>query len=394
MALPLRYHWRNLLVRRTTSALTILVVTAVVGTLTWILGFFLALQASLSVAGDPHKLLIIQRGTTSETNSAISPEEFNRLAQLAGVALSTESGEPLISPELYWQTQLPRLRDGGKTRANVALRGVTMRAFEVHRNIRLLGECFSVGEPQVIVGRAAATQFAGLSVGDVIRIGVGESREFRVVGHFDAGGGPMESEIWMYLPAMQSAYLRNGYSSAAVRLNNPASASAAIEQVRSAPIELSAEREADYWQSQTSNVRFYQAVCFVLVAIMSLAAAFALANTMYASVAGRAREIAMLRTIGYRPFQILLGFVLESVLLSLVGGALGCIACAAYLELVGSTKDMFGSSTFTTMAFDIRLTPLLVGWSLASVAAIGVIGALPPAWRAAQTHVLTALREP
>ncbi|MFO0838534.1 MAG: FtsX-like permease family protein [Phycisphaerae bacterium] len=392
MSLPLKYHWRNLFVRKTTTTLTILVVGAVVGTLTWILGFYFALQGSLAVAADDRKIIVLQRGANSETNSAISPEEFNRLSQLGDVAQDAQ-GRPLISPELYWQTQLSRVRDGGKTRANVALRGVTEIAFAVHRNVHPLGATFSTGAPEVIAGVAAAKQFQGLNVGDTIRLGFGDNRDYKVVGHFSADGGPMETEIWAYLPSMQSAYSRNGYSSVSMRLRDGADPRASIGQISGAAIQLGAMTERGYWQSQSTNVLVYQLVCSVLVAMMALAAVFAVANTMFAAVAGRSREIAMLRTIGYSPGQIKWGFVLEAVMLTLLGGGLGCLGCWLWLNFVGYTKDMFGANTFTTMAFEIHLTPMIVAIALLGVTLIGAAGAYAPARRAAGLEVIGALRE-
>jgi putative ABC transport system permease protein len=383
--MPLAYHWRNLFARKFTTLLTVLVIAAVVGTLTWILGFVVALRDSLAVASDPAKVIVLQRGALSETNSSISPEEFNRLSQLDDVET--------VSPELYWQTQLPRFRDAGVTRANVALRGVTDAAFKVHRNVRLLGASFSTGSPEVIAGAGAARQFRGLAVGDTLKLGFGENRDFKVVGHFSADGGPMDSEIWMYLPAMQSAYGRGSYSSAALRLKPGADAAATIERVGGSAIQLAGQREATYWQEQSKNVRIYQTVCTILVSMMALAAVFSIANTMFSMVAGRGREIAMLRTIGFSRGQILRGFVVEAVFLALLGGVAGCAGCAVWLALTGSAKDMFGANTFTTMAFDVRITPMIVGLALTSVAIVGALGALFPAYRASRTPVVQALRE-
>lgn len=395
MALPLNYHWRNLFVRKTTTTLTVLVIATVVGTLTWIAGFAWAVHWSLNVATDPGKMIVLQRGTDSETNSNIVPEEMKRLSQLTGVEMDA-AGEPLISTELYWQTQLPRIRDGGTTSANVALRGVTDKAFAVHRSVKLLGEKFSTGEPEIIVGVKAAKQFRGLQIGDKLKLGVGENRLFKVVGYFSAAGSPMESEIWMYLPAMQSAYQRNSYSSAALRLRADADAESLRAQIEGPAIQLGGLTESKYWEKQSGNTILYQYVCFALVAIMSLAAIFAIANTMYAAVDGRTREIAMLRTIGFRPWQISAGFTLESVMLSLLGGALGCAGCALYLFVKGNTKDMFGSTTFTTMAFEIDQTAMLfaVSFAMISVTVIGAVAALLPASRAAGLQVIAALREP
>lgn len=393
MALPLNYHWRNLFARKTTTLLTLLVVAAVVGTLAWILGFAAALRDSLAVAADPRKLIVVQRGTNSETNSSISPEDFNRLMNLTEAEPDPATNEPLISRELYWQTQLPRVRDGGRTRANVALRGVTEIAFKVHRNVKRLGRSFSTGAPEAIVGVSAAKQFQGLNIGDTLKLGFGDNREFKIVGHFSADGGPLESEIWLYLPTMQSAYQRTSYSSASLRLREGVDPKDALAKIEGPTIQLGGQTEAAYWDTQAQNVRIYQMVCYILVAMMTLAAVFSIANTMFATVAGRTREIAMLRTIGFAPGRILMGFVFEAVLLSLLGGILGVLGCLGYLALMGSAKDMFGANTFTALAFEIRLTPLLGLILGGAVVIVGVLGALFPAWRASRTQVIAALRE-
>jgi putative ABC transport system permease protein len=389
---PLHYHVRSLFVRKTTTLLTVLVVAAVVGTFAWLLGFAAAIRGALAVASDPHKLIVMQRGSLSETNSSIAPDEFNRLHQLSNVARDAD-GTPLISPEMYWQTQLPRIADQGTTRANVALRGVTDLAFQVHRNVHRLGATFSTGSPEVIVGRAAAWQFAGLNIGDTVRLGFGDNRDYRVVGHFSAGGGPMESEIWAYLPSLQSAYGRTAYSSASVRLRPEADARSVIEQIEGPAIQLGAQTEAQYWKAQSANIELYKAVCYVLIAMMAVAAVVSIANTMFATVAGRTREVAMLRTIGFSGAQVMAGFLIEALVLALLGGVLGCLGCLAWLGLAGRTKDMFGANTFTTMAFEIRLTPATIVLVLATVTVVGTTGALFPAMRAARTRPVVALRE-
>lgn len=394
MPLPaLHYHVRSVFVRRASTLLTVLVVAAVVGTFAWLLGFAAALRGSLAVARDRSKLIVLQRGALSETNSSIAPDEFNRLAQLPGVELDPASGAPLISPELYWQTQLPRIRDGGATRANVALRGVTQTAFRVHRNVTLLGQSFSTGAPEVIVGRAAARQFSGLGIGEMLRLGFGENRDYTVVGHFTAGGGPMESEIWGYLPSLQSAYGRTTFSSASVRLAEGADVAAAVAAIEGPAIQLGVQTEAQYWEAQAANVKTYQFVCYVLIAMMAVAAVVSIANTMFAAVAGRTREIAMLRTLGFSPPAILAGFLFEAVVIAWAAAIVGVGGCVVWLNVAGHTKDMFGAHTFTTMAFDIRLTPGIVAVVLLTVSVVGAAGALFPAMRAARTAPLSALRE-
>ena len=394
MALPLSYHWRNLFVRKTTTLLTVLVIAAVVGVFTWMMGFAAALDSSLSQARDESKLLVIKRGSTAETNSAIPVDEYNKLNQLVDVARAPNTNDPLISPEMMVQISRPRVRDGGKTWGNIALRGVTEMAFQVHRNVKREGSGFSSGGQDVIVGRAAAKQFAGLNIGDTLDLGYGSNRSYTVIGYFSADGGPAESEVWGYLPSLMNAYNRTMYSSASLRLKEGADAKEVIRQIEGPAIQLTAQTEAEYWKLQSSSINTYLRITKVLVVVMCLAAVFSIANTMFSMVAGRTREIAMLRTIGFSRWQILSGFVIESVCLSMLGGAVGCLACVGWLQLVGNTKDMFGASTFTTLAFEIRLTPMIVVWALVSVVVVGVIGAWVPAMRAARVAVVTALREP
>lgn len=393
MAMPISYHWRNLFVRKTTTLLTILVIAAVVGVFAWMLGFRGAIQRSLAVAGDEEKIIVLKRGATAESNSAIPIDEYTRLGQVTDALHDEKTNQPLLSPEMIVQVSLPRLADGGRTYANVAVRGLSEDGFRVHTNVRLLGRRFSVAEREVIVGLAASKQFGGLNVGDVISIGYGGDRGYTVVGHFTADGGPMESEIWGYLPSLMNAYNRTMYSSVSFRLKPGARPDAVIAQVDGPAIGLSARTEKDYWSEQTSNLQTYIAITGALVGVMAVAAVFAIANTMYAVVAGRTREIAMLRTIGFRGPQILAGLLIESVFIALLGGMIGCLGCATWLQFVGNRKDMFGKTTFTTMAFEIQLTPEIIAFAMGLVTLLGVLGAMMPGLRAAKIEVLTALRE-
>jgi len=393
MALPLSYHWRHLFVRKTTTLLTVLVIAAVVGVFTWMMGFAAALDNSLSQARDEGKILVLKRGATAETNSAIPVDEYNKLTQLADVARDPTTNDPLISPEMMVQVSRPRVRDHGKTWGNIALRGVTPMAFKVHSNVKYTGPEFPSGAQEVIVGMSAHKQFDGLTIDDTVDLGYGGNRSFRVVGYFTADGGPAESEVWGYLPSLMNAYNRTMYSAASLRLKEGADPSSVIEQIEGPAIQLTAQTEAEYWKSQSSSINTYLLIMKVLVVVMCLAAVFSIANTMFSMVAGRTREIAMLRTIGFSKRQILAGFVIESVCLSLLGGAVGCLACVGWLQLVGKTKDMFGATTFTTLAFEIRMTPMTVAWALVSVVVVGVIGAWVPAMRASRVGVVAALRE-
>jgi putative ABC transport system permease protein len=394
MALSFSYHWRHLCARKTTTVLTVLVITVVVGALSWILGFGAALQHSMRVARDAHKVIVLRPGSTAESNSALTVPDYNKLTQLADLAQDPTTGMPLISPEMMVQISLPRIGGGRKGEANVAVRGVTPVAFQVHTNVKLVaGTLFGTGGQELIVGKRAAEQFGGLHIGETVNLGFADNRGYKVVGMFTADGGPLESEIWGYLPSLLNAYNRTMYSSAGLRVRADADPQRVLEQIRGPAITLDAKTESAYWNEQTHLVMLYMSIVGVLVGIMALAAVFAIANTMFAAVAGRTREIAMLRTIGFRRRQILSGFMLEAVLLALLGGGLGCLACEGWLQSVGHTKDVYGASTFTTMAFDIRLTPMVVMIALGVVTVVGALGAYMPARRAAALDVIAALRE-
>lgn len=395
MALPVIYNCRHLLAHKTTSTLTMLVIAAVVGLFCWLLSFSSALEASLVVAADETKIIVLKQGATSESNSSIPIEDFHKLDQLTGIERDKKTGQALISPEMMVQVYLPRLRDGGKTNCNVAVRGVTDVAFEIHTNVRIVaGRRFGTGTPEVIVGLQASKQFGGLAIGDAVSLGSGRDRAFTVVGHFSAGAGPMESEIWGYLPALMNAASREMYSSAFVRVKEGVRADEVIERITGPAIQMAAQTEASYWRLQSMGIRGYLMVASLLAAVMGLAAVLSIANTMYATVAGRTQEVAMLRTIGYRPRAIMASFLVESALLSLTGGIVGCLGCVLWLATVGNTKDMFGFSTFTTLAFEITLTPKAALTALVSVTLVGMFGSVLPAWRAARTPVVAALREP
>ena len=394
MALPLSYHWRNLFVRKTTTLLTVLVVAAVVGVFTWLVGFSESVRRSLLTASDPQKLIVLRPAATSESNSAIPVEDYNKLKQVTDLAREPESLEPLISPEMMVQVALPRLRDQGRTWGNVALRGVLPIALQIHTNVETNGKMFAPGSREVLVGATAAKQFGGLEVGQKIQLGFAGDREYTIVGHFTAHEGPLESEIWGYLPSLMNAYNRSMYSSVHLRLTPGADSAKAIEEIKGPAVQLEARTESQYWQEQSANIEKYLVWARRLVRCMAMAVVCSIAITMYATVAGRASEIAMLRIIGYSRAQILAGFMLESLLITALGGIFGSLACLGWLGFMGNTKDMFGTSSFTTLAFEIQLNLATVLWTLGSVVAMGVAGAIFPARRASRIQVIQALREP
>lgn len=389
MTLPLTYNWRNLFVRKLSTTLTFAVVAVVVFVLSVLLAFAAGIRASLAASGSPANILVLKPGATSESTSIIPPDESARLAQAPGIALD-HAGRLLISPELAVQTSIPRRGPAGNP-ANVAVRGVTGIAFTVHDGIRLIaGDRFREGSLEVMVGKAASQRYANLDIGSEIRLGRQSHRVFRVVGVFESGGSALESEIWAPYTAIQDCYDRRLASSVVIRLADPSKADQTIDYINGSAVNLEAKRETDYYRDLSAKSREIVILTTVLVGIMAIGAVFAVANTMYAAVDGRRREIAMLRTIGFSRVAVTLAFLIESLLIC----GLACLTGLGLSLLAhGSRQDFLSDATWTVLAYELRITPGTAAVALSLAAFVGLAGALAPALRAARTNVIEALRK-
>jgi ABC-type antimicrobial peptide transport system permease subunit len=252
------------------------------------------------------------------------------------------------------------------------------------------GRMYRAGVPEVIVGRPISQRFAGCALGETVRFG---SREWKVVGIFEAGGSGFESEIWGDGEILAPAFNRRGYSSLTLRLADPLSGLAAIErQISGDPrLKIDIRHEDDYYKGQSEQLAtVIRAVGFFLVAVMAVGAVFGALNTMYAAVGARSKEIGTMLALGFRPQSILLSFLVESVLLCLVGGVLGCLLA---LPIHGMTTGTTNWASFSEVTFKFRITPgILVSGLVASIV-LGVIGGYFPARNAARRTVSEALRD-
>jgi putative ABC transport system permease protein len=389
MPLPLIYNWRNLFVRKLSTGLTFIVVAAVVFVLSVLLSFAAGIRASLAVSGSPLNVLVIKPGATAEGLSIIPPDEVGRIVQAPGLARDGK-GQLLVSQELCVQTSIPRKGPAGAL-ANVAVRGVDEVAFAVHPDVHLIeGTHPRAGALEVIVGRAARDRYTGLELGSQLRMGRSVDRVFTVVGAFEAGGGALESEIWAPRTILTDVYTRRFVSSVVARMESADAVPAAVAYLTGPAVELDARRETDYYASLATKTREIVSVATVLVGIMAVGAAFAVANTMYAAVDGRRREIAMLRTIGFSRRAIIVAFVIESVMVCTVACLVGL---GASLVLNGSRQDYLSNATWTVLAYELRVTPTTVLIALGVAVLVGVVGALAPAVRAARTGTVQALRK-
>lgn len=389
MALPLSYNWRNLWVRRLSSGLTFVVVSAVVFVLTVLLSFVAGIRATLVTAGSPGNLIVLKPGATAESTSVILPEEANRLVTTPGLARDA-TGEPLLSRELCVQTAVRRPNGDA---ANVAVRGVDDTALLLRPDVRLIeGRWYAAGDLEVVVGRALRDRFPPLQIGAQVALGRSANRPYTVVGVFEAGGSALESEIWARRTLLADIYGRPFFSSVLMRLESKDAVSEAQAYVAGPGIELEARTESGYYEDLSAKTREIIALTSVIIGIMAIGAAFAVANTMFAAVDARRREIAMLRTIGFSRSAIVLAFVIESLIVCLLACVAGLLVSAAVLLIGGPRADFFSDATFTLLAFDQQITPGVVAVALLLALGVGLIGAAAPALRASRVPIIRALR--
>jgi putative ABC transport system permease protein len=389
MALPLIYNWRNLLVRKLSTTLTFTVVTLIVAVLAVLLSFAAGIRASLGASGSALNVVALQTGATAESTSIVRPNESARLIQTPGVRRNA-AGEPMISQELCVQTNIPR-RSAGGAQANVAVRGVDPTAFDVHPEVKLIeGRMFESGPLEVIVGNAARDRFMDLQVGGHVVMGKTSNRSYKVVGVFEAGGGALESEIWAGRTTLSDSFDRRFVSSVVLRLEEEAQVEDALHYIQGPVVKLKAKRELDYYADLASKSEEIVLLTTILITLMAIGAVFAVANTMYAAVDGRRREIAMLRTLGFSRTAIISSFLVESLLVCLTACAVGLLMSSF---VTGTRQDYLSDTTWTVLAYELKMTPQIILAALALSTFVGVTGALAPAVRASRTRIIEALRK-
>jgi putative ABC transport system permease protein len=116
---------------------------------------------------------------------------------------------------------------------------------------------------------------------------------------------------------------------------------------------------------------------------------FTATNTMLTAIAARTAEIGILLSMGFRPHAVFLGFMLEALLIGVIGGIVGALAV---MPLNGIQTGAMNFQTFTEVAFAFRVTPPIVAGSIGFAAALGVLGGAIPAWRAARLRPTEAMR--
>ncbi len=392
MPLTFRYPLLYLVVRPARALVTLLGIALVAGVVCYLLSLAAGLRTALMWHADPRVTIVVAEAATAESNSAIRLDEIHRLSSVPGLA-QDEHGRPLVSPEIIDLLAVTRRSEPTGPETNVLVRGVdTELALAVHQDVHLVaGRWFEPGTDELVVGAAAARQFAQATLGSTLTCG---SHTFRIVGTFAAAGTAHESELWGWRANTSAAFHRTGVSSAAIRLcsADPATTQAAVDYISGAAVGLRAIPEPAYFAAQAGNARLLELLAAGLGLVMGIGAVFAAMNTMYAAVAARTREIGMLRAIGFTPGRIVAVFLGEALALTVAGGVLGCLLCGLRIWSDSGLRDLVGSNTYTSVAFQMRLSPLSVALSLAVAALIGLVGGYVPARAAGRVPVTVALR--
>ena len=379
---------RTLRQRATSSMVAIVGIAGVVAVFVAMLSMAAGFRKTMASTGSPDTAIVMRSGADSEMVSGLALEDTRLIGDAAGVRRG-ESG-PLASAELFVIVDLPK--KSTNLTANVPLRGVGPNAFAVRPNVRMVaGRRFETGRNELIAGRGAAGQFAGLDIGRTLKFG---QSEWVVVGVFDAGGTMSDSELWCDAAVLQPAYRRGtSFQTVYAKLESPEAFTRFKDALTTDPrLDLKVLRETDYFAEQSQMVSALITTLGAGIALlMGIGAIFGAINTMYSAVAARTREIATLRALGFGGGPVVVSVLAESMLLALIGGALG--GALAYLGFNGFQTSTINWQTFSQVAFAFAVTPGLIVAGIAYALIMGLLGGLLPAVRAARLPIVSALRE-
>jgi putative ABC transport system permease protein len=379
---------RSIRERAGSSAVAIIGIAGVVVVFVSVLSIAEGFRAAMAKAGDPQRIIVLRSGSDTEMTSGISGEDARLIMDTPGI-LKGANG-PVASAELFVIVNHPLARTG--TDANVPLRGVSPSVLQVRPEVRIVqGRMFESGRNEIVVGRAASRQYANLSVGTTVRWG---ENSWQVVGIFEANGSVAESELWCDARVLQPAYRRgNSYQSIYARLESVDSFQAVKDAMTSDQrLKVTVIREPEYYAEQSRVLQtLIRTIGFAIAGLMGVGAVFGAVNTMYNAVASRTREIATLRALGFQGLPVVVSVLVEAVVLSLIGGAIGALLAYAFFD--GYQTATMNWQSFSQVAFAFAVTPALLAQALIYATIIGILGGLLPAWKAARMPVVTALRE-
>lgn len=385
-AIPLSYIARNLWVRRVTTLLTAGGMALVVFVFATVLMMSEGIRATLVATGQVDNVLLLRKGSGAEINSAIARDQAAIIESLPGIATNGQ-GQRLVSKEPVVLNNLPK-RSNGKP-SNVTLRGTSSVGLDLRPQVKLVqGRMFRPGTSEIITGKAIANGFRGTALGETLHFA---QRDWLVVGVFDSGRTGFDSEIWGDAEQMMAAFRRNAYSTMVFRLADQSVFEHIKTLIADDPrLQIDVKPEIQFYAEQSEALAtFIRILGLSLSVIFSIGAVVGAMITMFAAVAQRVGEIGTLRALGFQRNAVLIAFLLESLLLSLVGGAIGLFV-AAWMQAVDISTTNF--QTFSELAFQFKLTPAIVLQTLLFSLGMGFIGGFIPAWRAARMNIVDSLR--
>lgn len=368
------------------SLVIVIGLAGVVAVFTALLAMVVGFESTLKSTGREDVALILRGGSDAELNSGLGRDQGVLIKQAPGIR-KDDDGQPLASAEMMFIAELAK--KGDKSGSNVTVRGIEPKGMRLRPQVKITeGRLFETGKRELIVGAGVARQFDGARVGQTLRF---RGSEWNVVGVFTSGDAN-DSELWCDVEVAATTFNRGGYSSVRAALDGPNGLQTLKDALSADPrLTVDVSTELDYYSGQTKQFR--QNIGFlasVVTFIMALGAIFAALNSMYAAVAARSREIATLRAIGFGGMPVVLSVMIESLVLALIGGAIGAVV--AYVLFNGFSVSTLGQN-FTQVVFAFKVTPALVVRGLIIAVAIGMVGGFLPAIRAARMPVTTALRE-
>jgi putative ABC transport system permease protein len=426
MALPLRYSFRNVLIRWRSTFATVLGIALVVFVFVLLQSLAAGIEKSSGNTGDSRNIMIVRKGSTAESASLISRENLREIQYFEEIARNKRN-EPLISADVLVLANLPRVNNSGE--ANVLLRGISARGAELRPQVKLAqvpsnvlaaakpstnglahvspvgetqsqtkgwfssyptvvaGRWFTPGKREIVVSSRMAKRFANFGLGQSFKAG---TASLTVVGWLDGGGSAFDSECWMDADECRSLFERDLYSSFLVRPVDEAAGVKLLERIEAdRRFKLKAEKEVAYYQKQTMTAAPIKWLGGFLAIMMSVGAVFAAMNTMYASIGARTREIGTLRVLGFRRRSVVAALLIEGALLALIGGVVGCAIASLWN---GYTTATMGFETFSEIVFEFTVTPRLMGEGLIFAVIVGLMGSLLPSVRASRLPVIDALK--
>ncbi len=385
MAIPLKYNTGNLAARRASMLLTILGIGVINAVMLSMLALWHGVKKTTVASGSPADLIVLRESAETELSSWVTREAYEIIRTIPGIAKDS-AGRPLVSPELVILFKLPR-RDSGNG-SNVTVRGLTPAGLEM-RPVKLVeGRMFTPSTSEVIVARRIRDRFANTSVGDTFHFG---ATDYRVTGVFDAAGTAFDSEIWADENFLGQSRKRLAYSSVLARPGSPAASKEIADAIKNDNrLKLLVKTERKYYEEQTTGLYGIIILVGLVTFFMVIAAILGTMNTMFSAIAGRTRELGTMRALGFKRRAILMSIVIESALVSLLGGLAGVLLALPVNSISTGTTNF---RTFSEIAFNFRVDASVAITGIVIALVAGVVGGLLPAISAARMPITKALRE-